>query len=184
MEIMKLNIKSRHSNVSPAVKEYAEKKISKMDRFFANIQEIVIDFDILKNKDDTERQYASATVWASGTILRAQETSETLYASIDSIFDKLEKQLKKYNEKLKERKVSSDNKLFAQTKNVKTNENSNHKKSHLQTREYRPKPLSPEDAASIIIEEHLDFLMFRNSTTEEINVIYPTNSGEFELMEP
>ena len=161
-----------------------KKKYQKWTGFFANIQEIVIDFDILKNKDDTERQYASATVWASGTILRAQETSETLYASIDSIFDKLEKQLKKYNEKLKERKVSSDNKLFAQTKNVKTNENSNHKKSHLQTREYRPKPLSPEDAASIIIEEHLDFLMFRNSTTEEINVIYPTNSGEFELMEP
>ncbi len=179
---MKINIRARHVDISPSLKEYAQKKMEKLDRFFENIQEIVVEFDISDNSDEETRQIAAATIWASGTVIRAKETSSSLYASIDAIFDKLERQLKKHHDKLKSRRnaMTKEDRLDALI-TAQNNHTSNKKKA---VRHYHPKPLDPQDAAQIADLEHLSFLMFRNSHTEEINVIYPLDEGGYGLIEP
>ena len=70
---MKFNVKAHHVEITEALKEYAQKKMDKLERFFENIQEIVLDLNISDNSDENQRQIASATIFASGTIIRAKK---------------------------------------------------------------------------------------------------------------
>jgi len=96
---MKITVKAHHATITKALREYAEKKIERLTRFFDQIQEIVIDLQIANVANENETHIASATVFASGTQLRAEESTKSMYASIDGLLDKLEVQLKKYKAK-------------------------------------------------------------------------------------
>ena len=164
---MKFNVKAHHVEITEALKEYAQKKMDKLERFFENIQEIVLDLNISDNSDENQRQIASATIFASGTIIRAKEASIDMYASIDLIFDKLEVQLKKYKERLKDRKQGSRKREFIRTSTPSDNRNY---QEDIQNR-FIPKPMDVEDAALLLEERKTSFLVFRNFK-EEVNVIY------------
>ncbi|MCX5749305.1 MAG: ribosome-associated translation inhibitor RaiA [Candidatus Saganbacteria bacterium] len=97
---MQINISSKGTELSSALKDYAEKKLTKIEHFFHNIQKIEIELDVNKIKEETERQIAKVTVWASGTKLHATESSDNMYASIDMIIDKIDQQIKKFKDKL------------------------------------------------------------------------------------
>ena len=92
---MLVNVRTHHLDITAALKEYAKKKLVKLDRFFENIQEITIELDISSASDENKRQIANAIVKASGVLIRAEEANKDMYASIDGIFDKLEAQLLK-----------------------------------------------------------------------------------------
>ncbi len=181
---MKVNIRAHHVEVTPALKEYAQKKMEKLETFFENIQEINVEMDFADTVDENKRQRVTATVWASGTILRAKEASKSMYAAIDVIFEKLEKQLRKYKEKLKtHHKKNTLRRSVAYNPNPKNNSkrlvSPNTEEKLLAT-----KPMDPEDAAEILEMEKQDFLVFRNIHTEEVNVVYTIGKGEFGLIEP
>ena len=90
-----------------------------------------------------------------------------MYASIDLIFDKLEVQLKKYKERLKDRKQGSRKREFIRTSTPSDNRNY---QEDIQNR-FIPKPMDVEDAALLLEERKTSFLVFRNFK-EEVNVIY------------
>jgi len=97
---MQINITSKGTELTAALKEYAEKKLQKIEHFFHNIQKIEIELDVNKIKEEAERQIAKVTVWASGTKLHATESTDNMYASIDLIIDKIDQQIKKFKDKL------------------------------------------------------------------------------------
>ncbi|NQY75268.1 MAG: ribosome-associated translation inhibitor RaiA, partial [Candidatus Margulisbacteria bacterium] len=68
---MKINVRTHGVDLSAPLKEYTEKKMEKLSRFYDNIQEIVVELHLTENADNSQRQQAMATLWASGTILRA-----------------------------------------------------------------------------------------------------------------
>lgn len=173
---MKIVIKTHHVSITKALKEYAETKIQKLDRFFDNIQEIVIDLDVSRTASESEQQMASATVHASGTIIRAEETSASLYSSIDILIDKLESQLKKHKEKLREHKRDASIRKFQVGSIEKT------VLTPKSDARYVAKPMDPEDAVAILEKEHLSFLAFRDMH-ERVCVIYPLGEGQFGLIE-
>lgn len=182
---MQINVRSHHVDITPALKEYSEKKMQKLEKYFENIQEILVELDILSTSDENKRQVAMATIWASQTIIRAKESSKDMYSSIDMIFDKLEIQLKKHKDKLKSRKdgankrsifsVAQSDKATIQYPVIDIIENEKH---------FFPKPMTPEEAAELLELESLNFLVFRNSTHQKINVIYLMNNGDYGLIEP
>ena len=73
--------------------------MSKLDQFFDKIQEIQVDLDVEKFPNEADRQIVSATVIVPGSALIVKESSKDLYASVDIIIDKLQRQLKKYKAK-------------------------------------------------------------------------------------
>jgi putative sigma-54 modulation protein len=173
---MKITVRTHHISVTKSLKEHAESKIQKLEKFFNRIESINIELDANELPDENKRQVVQVTMKIPGNTIRASESSRDMYASIDMVYDKLEKQLRKHNDKLK------DHKKDAQKRNIYLPTT---KKAEKHTPDfYIPKPMTPEDAAEIIEETGQAFLMFRNPQTEEINVIYPTSSNTYELLEP
>lgn len=97
---MQIKISAKGTEMTEALKQYVEKKIEKIEHFFNNIQEIHVELEVDKIREEAKRQVAKATVWASGAKLHATEATASLYSSIDLIIDNLDGQIKKFKDKL------------------------------------------------------------------------------------
>ena len=173
---MNIIIKAHHVEITDALKEYASKKMEKLEIFFSHIQKITINLNVESSSKEEDRQVASAIINSSGTIITGKESSESMYSSIDMLLDKLAIQLKKYKEKLKKHKGNkSSSSLF---KPVSEDVKAPKKRQD----RYIPKPMGSEDAVEILQEEKLDFLVFRN-LKERVCVIYQEDDGEFAVIE-
>ncbi|MGC6366932.1 MAG: ribosome hibernation-promoting factor, HPF/YfiA family [Candidatus Marinamargulisbacteria bacterium] len=179
-------IKTHHVDISPSIKEYVDKKLSKLDQFFDKIQEIQVDLDVETFPNEEDRQIVSATVMVPGSALIARESSKDLYASVDGMVDKLQRQLKKYKDKLRLKNRKQAMKTKRDIQKISLNivgdveqETSNDDPANF----YVKKPMHPEDAAMILEGKEQSFLVFRNAANEKINVIYVTDDGNFGLIE-
>lgn len=172
---MKITVKGHHATITKALREYAEKKLDKLARFFDQIQEIVVDLSLANASNENETHIASATIFASGAQLHAEESTKSMYASIDGLVDKLEVQLKKYKSKRKEHRVVPERILTAKS--------ATSKKSAPSKERFIAKPLEIEEAVRILTEEKLNFLIFRNLENERISVIHSPKKGELEVIE-
>ncbi len=180
-------IKTHHDEMSPSIKEYVEKKLSKLDQFFDKIQEIQVDLDVEKFPSESDRHIVSSTVLVPGSALIVKESSQDLYASIDIMVDKLQRQLKKYKQKLrlKNRKQAMKTKRDIQRISLNLSaEEPKKNKDEDPSKLFIRKPMHPEDAAMILEDSEQSFLVFRNASNEKINVIYVTDDGNFGLIEP
>ncbi len=95
----KLVIKGKNIDVTPALKDYIGKKLSKLDKYAQHIVEIVVEMHVEKNPRITDNNIIDVNIYANGAVLRAEEANIDMYASIDLVLDKLERQMKKYEEK-------------------------------------------------------------------------------------
>ncbi|RAP33672.1 ribosome-associated translation inhibitor RaiA [Candidatus Marinamargulisbacteria bacterium SCGC AG-439-L15] len=178
---MNISIRTHHVEITPAIKSYIEKKLGKLEKFFNHIQEIAVEVDYSEVSDENQRQTTAVSVWVSGSMFRAKESHRDMYASVDLVFAKLERQLVKYKEKLKDRNRHDKKREFAEELSDRLPVNNRPSKA---AKLYLPKPMYPEDAAAHMALETLDFFMFRNAETDEINVVYKGSNGSVELLEP
>ncbi|MBC7473375.1 MAG: ribosome-associated translation inhibitor RaiA [Candidatus Sericytochromatia bacterium] len=95
----KLVIKGKNIDVTPALKDYISKKLSKLDKYSQHIVEIVVEMHVEKNPRISHSQVVDVNIYANGAVLRAEEASHDMYASIDVVLDKLDRQMTKYEEK-------------------------------------------------------------------------------------
>ena len=179
-------IKTHHVDITASIKDYVEKKLNKLENFFDKIQEIQVDLDVETFPNEEDRQIVSATVYVPGSALIARESSKDLYASVDLMVDKLQRQLKKYKDKLrmKNRKQAMKTKRAIQKITINMlGEQAERSPEEDPSRLYVPRPMHPEDAALILEGSDQSFLVFRNASNEKINVIYVTDDGDFGLIE-
>jgi putative sigma-54 modulation protein len=183
---MQINVRAHNVNITPALKEYAEKKMQKLEKFFENIQEIMIELDISDASSEDARQIAMATIWASHTIIRAKESSKDMYASIDVLFDKLERQLIKHKDKMKSRKDSTHKRaIYVVNEDKQAAKKGNFPSIDVLENEkhFYSKPITPEEAAELLELEGLNFLVFRSALGQNVSVIYLMNNGDYGLIE-
>lgn len=95
----KLVIKGKNIDVTPALKDYIGKKLSRLDKYAQHIVEIVVEMHVEKNPRITNNNIIDVNIYANGAVLRAEEANIDMYASIDLVLDKLDRQMKKYEEK-------------------------------------------------------------------------------------
>ena len=107
-----------------------------------------------------------------------------MYASIDLLMEKLEIQLRKHKEKLRSHKKESMKRTISEIGDTTTGSGKKQVAISDDEKLYIAKPMTAEEAADILELEKTKFLMFRNSVTEEINVIYPVKAGVYGLIEP
>jgi len=93
---MKLLIKGIKMEVTQALKDYIEKKFVKLEKYTTNILQIDVECSIAKNPRIQNNCVVQATVYAKGAVIRGEHDSEDMYASVDAVVEKLEKQLKRY----------------------------------------------------------------------------------------
>jgi putative sigma-54 modulation protein len=188
---MKLLIQGNNIDVTESINDYVQQKLEKAVKHYQTLTtKVDVHLSVAKNARITNKHKAEVTVYANGTVIRAQEGSESLYASIDLVSDKIARQLRKYKEKINDYKPQSS---------VKTPEVIPDKEIEVDLIGDREPELPPEvvrmkyfamPAMSIEDAKHQlemvdhDFYMFRNQDTDEINVIYMRNHGGFGVIQP
>ena len=95
---MRLQVKGNNFEVTPSIREYAERKLAKLDKVLAEQTQVEVELSEQRNPSIAASYVAEGTIFAKGTTLRAREASSDMRASIDELVDKLERQVKRYRE--------------------------------------------------------------------------------------
>ena len=173
---MQIIVKAHHVEITPALREYAEKKMEKLDVFFDHINKITVNLHVEAVSSESDRHVASALINMNGGVITAKEHSGSMYSSIDMLLDKLTIQLKRYKEKLKNhRGPSAKGALPTEATPSDTLSDTKH------IPPYVKKPMEFEDAIQILESRHLSFLVYHNFH-ERVCVVYD-DDGCYRLIE-
>ena len=174
---MKIQIRSRNLQASDKVKDYAEKRLSKMDRLLDKDGEAMVMLIGEKN-----RQRVEITIPVNGYILRGEEDAEDLYTAIDLVSDKLEKQLVKSKERFAKKGRLPVTKLPTLAGLSPAMDDDQELK--VRTKRFSVKPMALEEAITRLDMVGHTFFAFNNVETGSINVVYRRNDGHYGLLEP
>ena len=173
---MNLVISGKNIDITEGLRAAVEEKIGKLERYFNDSTEVHVTLSTEKN-----RQKIEVTVPMKGTIIRAEETSTDMYVSIDLVEEVIERQLRKYKNKLiqKEQNVSQFSKGFVDEDTYDEEEI-----SIIRSKKFAMKPMDPEEACVQMELLGHTFFVFRNSETDEVNVVYKRKDNTYGLIEP
>lgn len=174
---MKTTIRGAKIKVTDAIKAYTEEKIGKLDKYFDNPEEIMANILIkVKGKDQT----VEVTIPTKKFILRGEETNKDLYAAIDLVTDKLERQIRKNKTRIKKKidKNFIDFKIDFEVEKEEKNENKIVKRKNIEM-----KPMSEEEAILQLELLGHSFFVFKNVKTDEVDILYRRNDGDYGIIE-
>lgn len=173
-EHMNIIVTGRNIEVTPALKKYAEGKIMKFDRYLSNITEAIVTLSVEKYRHKVE-----VLLKVNGYLIQAEVITGEIYSSIDEVVEKIERQVKKYKEKLvSHRKEERSSELPIRA--LATEETA----KIIKNKRFELKPMSPDEAVMQMELLSKDFFIFSNETSGEINVIYRRRDGNYGLIEP
>lgn len=188
---MKLVIQGKNIEITDAIREYVNQKIDKAVNHFQNLTtEVDVHLSVARNPRINPKQTAEVTIYANGSVIRAEESSENLYASIDLVADKIARQLRKYKEKRHDKTHTNTKTGAALEEQPVAPDLIGNRTVELPTEVVRTKyfamPLmSIEEALEQLQLIDHDFYMFRNAETGEINVIYERkHHGGYGVIQP
>ena len=175
---MKFNIRGQKVEITSAIREYAEKKIGKIEKFFSNVDDVNVNVLVKVNGKD---QKVEVTIPVKKMVLRAEETGKDLYAAIDLVCEKLERQIRKNKTRLMQRKTKenlNDINVDFDNKDIEEDNNKIVKRKKLDT-----KPMSEEEA---ILEMNMlghEFFIYKDSDTNNTCIIYKRKDNDYGIIE-
>lgn len=194
---MQFVIKGKNLQLTDALKDYAEKKLSIIKKYFDHIVEVDVTLSVKDSKDTSRSRVCEVTVWAKsvGNPIHGKSASEDLYASIDMVVEKIERQVKKFKEKITGRRRNNKGADKQATHTVLSfGEDFAERTEQAAPAEVKPKivrsgtfpmrPMYSDEAAEQLELFNQDFFVFSNAETNRINVIYRRGDGNFGLIEP
>jgi putative sigma-54 modulation protein len=183
---MNLIVRGHKLQVTPSIKAYAEKKLSKLENYFSNIIEAVLELEVspIKNKDVSHIAKLTLSL-PSNIILRGEERTNDIYAAIDLLTDKMVKPLKKQHDRLKNSHKKGN--FFSKFKEIfsptEINEEIEDKKIVIK-KEPRAafKPMDPVEAVLQLAKSNSDFLVFNNTKIHhQVSIVYNRHNGTYGL---
>lgn len=168
---MKVTIKAKHLLLTEALKDYARKKLGRLEKHFDHI----LSADVMLS---TERNFhvVEVTVHANGIILRGVEKTDNMYSSIDKVLDKLDRQVQKHKEKLQDHhrvKEESPRSSVEDKSSVR-----------ISLKRQRVPVFTAEEAAEEMERRGYNFYLFCNRDTSDVNLIYRRENGNLAVLEP
>jgi putative sigma-54 modulation protein len=167
--------------VTQSLQEYAARKIERIGKFFDGIIKVEIEFIVEKNPRIQDSNRVEVTIFTNGPVIRGQAASTDMYGSIDFVADKLERQIKRYKNRLIQR--SKQNRKNNENRTMKTRKGSEEQRI-VKVKQFYVKPMPPQEATLQMDLLGHDFFVFLNSESEEVNVIYRRKDGNYGLIEP
>lgn len=173
---MNFVIVGKNIEVTPGLKSAVEDKIGKLERYFTQETEIHVTLSVEK-----ERQKIEVTIPVKGSIIRSEQVSNDMYVSIDLVEEIIERQLKKYKNKLVDQKQSANffkkefiEKEYMEEEDIKI----------IRNKKFDIKPMYPEDACIQMELLGHSFFVFCNAETDQVNVVYKRKGNTYGLIEP
>lgn len=181
-----LIIQGRHVEVGEPLKRYAERKLRKLSRHFDQLQEAQAVLKAERHRSDGRAQVAEVTVWGDGLVLRGRHSEEDMRAAIDGVVDKLERQIRKRRSKLiDKRRIDANRARRRQVAHAEAALRATPGPPEVvRIKRFAMKPMTAEEAIIQIERLGHAFFVFRNAQTEEVNVLYRRQSGDYGVIEP
>ena len=173
---MRFIITGRNIDITEGLKSAVEEKLGKLDRFFAPETEVNVTLSVEK-----ERQKIEVTIPMKGNIIRSEQVSNDMYVSIDLVEEVIERQLRKYKNKIVDKQQAAAN--FQKEYLDKDYEEDDEVKI-IRTKKFGIKPMYPEDACVQMELLGHNFFVFFNAETEQVNVVYKRKGNTYGLIEP
>ncbi|MGV3026323.1 ribosome hibernation-promoting factor, HPF/YfiA family [Clostridium thermobutyricum] len=173
---MKVTVMSKNIEITPALREVIEKKISKLDKYFEKEVDAKVTISVQKN-----RHIVEVTIPFSGIMLRAEEATEDMYKSIDMVEEKLVRQIRKqktklsrkYNQSLRFAEIATDLEEVEETKG-----------KIVRTKTFAVKPMNSEEAVLQMELLGHNFFVYQDTDTNNISVLYKRKDGNYGLLDP
>ena len=188
---MDILVKGRNIPVTEALQRYATEKVERVARFFdegRSDSRAEVELIHERNRAVSEPEVAEATLFINGSVLKASEASEDMYASIDRMSDKLERQVKRYRGRQIDRwqgQLKNAPEVFGDAAAPYVVEDEEDIETRIvRTKQFQMKPMGPEEAVlQMELLDH-DFYVFTSADTGDINVVYRRRDGDYGLIEP
>ncbi len=173
---MKFIIRGKNMEVTDSMKKAITDKLGKLERYFTPETEVHVTLAVEK-----ERQKIEVTIPMKGNIIRSEQVSNDMYVSIDLVEEVIERQLRKYKEKLisKHQSGSGLRQEFIEKETEPSEEIRIIRNKHFEL-----KPMYPEDACVQMELLGHDFYVFINAESEQVNVVYKRKGSTYGLIEP
>ncbi|MDD3626565.1 MAG: ribosome-associated translation inhibitor RaiA [bacterium] len=178
---MEIKLNSKNFDITPAIGNYAEKRFSKLKKYFEGLLEIHI--NLVKEGKGNEYS-AEVSIFGDGVVLHSEDKQEDLYQSMDMVVEKLERQLKRHKDKLKIRKTKKSMKTELIEEAFSGEEEFMVGEDRVVYLPMNTKPMSSEEAVLQLKGSKLTFIMFLNTETNKINLIYKRKDGVFAIITP
>ena len=176
MSGMKFVIVGKNIEVTQGLKAAVEEKIGKLEKYFNPETEIHVTLSVEK-----ERQKIEVTIPVKGSIIRSEQVSNDMYVSIDLVEEIIERQIKKYKNKLIDQKQSAG---FFKQEFIEKDYMDDEEVKIIRTKKFDIKPMYPEDACVQMELLGHSFFVFFNAATEQVNVVYKRKGNTYGLIEP
>ena len=173
---MKFIIIGKNIDVTPGLREAVESKLGKLERYFTPNTEIHVTLSVQKGHQKIE-----VTIPVKGGMVRSEQESSDMYVSIDLVEEVIERQLRKYKEKIVAKQQDGGNfkKEFLEKESEPLDE-----VRIIRTKRFDMKPMYPEDACIQMELLGHNFFVFCNAENEEVNVVYKRKGNTYGLIEP
>jgi putative sigma-54 modulation protein len=185
------NVRGENIEVTPALREYVEKKIGKLERYFEDSIDANVNVN-LKFYNDQESKI-EVTIPMTNLVLRAEEYNEDMYAAIDLVTNKLERQIRKHKTKVNRKLREQGSAKFMFT-NGAVEAEGEHVQPPVQeeddsievvrTKRFNLKPMDSEEAILQMNMLGHNFFVFTNAETNSTNVVYQRKDGKYAIIEP
>ncbi len=198
--MMNVQVTGRNIDLTPALKEYLLDKLQRSQKHFDHALNAVALLSVAKNPSVADSQTAEVTIKLNGAVIRGEESTENMYASIDLVADKIERQLRKYKTRYYSKGKSTDRhgleilndespdlveddefEVVREAKDVALDEI---RPKIVRSKRFPLKPMMPDEACKHMDLLGHDFFMFINSETNQVNTVYHRRDGNYGLIEP
>ena len=173
---MRYTISGKNIDITEGLSNAVTEKLGKLERYFTPDTEVIVTLSVEK-----ERQKIEVTIPVKGNIIRSEQVSNDMYVSIDLVEEVIERQLRKYKNKIIEKHKEGG--IFQQ-EFIETEEEDPEEIKIIRTKHFGMKPMYPEDACIQMELLGHNFFVFCNAETEEVNVVYKRKGDTYGLIEP
>ena len=173
---MKIIISGKNIDVTDGLRGAVQDKIGKLERYFTPETEVQVTLSVEK-----DRQKIEVTIPVKGNIIRSEQVSSDMYVSIDLLEEVIERQLKKYKNKLVDQKQASS---YFKQEYIEKEYMDDEEVRIIRTKKFDIKPMYPEDACVQMELLGHNFFVFNNAETEQVNVVYKRKGNTYGLIEP
>jgi putative sigma-54 modulation protein len=183
--MMNYNIRGENIEVTPAIRDYVEKKVGKLERYFLETPDANVHVNLKVYQDKTAK--VEITIPMTQLVLRAEESNIDMYAAVDLIVDKLERQIRKHKTKVnrKFREKGDIREYFAssQTASALAEVEDENDLEVVRTKRFDLKPMDSEEAVLQMNMLGHSFFIYTDAETNHTNIVYRRRDGKYGLIE-
>jgi len=192
---MQVTVTGRNVELTPALKDYLVDKLHRSQKHFDHSLMAIALLSVSKNPSVAQNQTAEVTIKLNGSVIRGEESTENMYASIDLVADKIERQLRKYKTRYFQKGIKTKGKNGSHSVDVDAQLDQDSEISKeiadeqfmpkiVRSKRFTLKPMAAEEASKQMDLLGHDFFMFINDETNQVNTVYHRRDSNYGLIEP